>query len=57
MDKGSNGRTGKVVTCGRSTSVQGLKNFLDYLEKWPGITKIRLGSMQNNNLAGRRGGG
>lgn len=54
MDKGSNGRDGKVVSAGHSTRVEGLNRFLSYLEKWPEIKSIRLGRISGKNAVGRK---
>lgn len=54
MDKGSNGRSGKIVSSGHSTRVEGLNKFLQDLEKWPEISTIRLGSIEQRNTVGRK---
>lgn len=54
MDKGSSGRVGKVVSSGHSTRVEGLNEFIKYLEQWPEITSIRLGAISHKNTVGRR---
>ncbi len=54
MDKGSNGRVGKIVTAGHSTRVEGLNKFLDYLEAWPEIKSIRIGPIQVKKTVGRK---
>jgi hypothetical protein len=54
MDKGSNGRHGKVVSAGHSTRIEGLNEFLRYLEQWPEIATIRLGHIEHRKTVGRK---
>jgi hypothetical protein len=53
MDKGSNKRTGKVIS-GHSTRIEGLNRLLKELEQWPEISSIRLGSIMCKNKVGRK---
>jgi hypothetical protein len=54
MDQGSNGRSGKIVSGGHSTRVEGLNKFLANLERWPEITSIRLGHIESKNPVRRK---
>lgn len=54
MAKGSKRRTGKIVTAGHTTKVEGLEALCDELAKWPEISTIRLGCIQTRNRVGRR---
>ncbi|MDN5274354.1 MAG: hypothetical protein JWP06_255 [Candidatus Saccharibacteria bacterium] len=54
MDRGSNGRSGKVISSGHSTRVEGLNKLLRLLEQWPEITTIRLGPIEHKNRVGRK---
>lgn len=47
------GKTGKIVTGGHSTHVEGLDRFLAKLEQWPEITTIRVGQIRVRNSIGR----
>jgi len=53
VDKGSNGRQGKVIS-GHSTRIDGLNRFLPALEKWPEVKSIRLGHIEHKNTVGRK---
>jgi len=54
MDKGSNGRDGKIVSSGHSTRVEGLEKFLRTLERLPEVGSIRLGPITRMKTVGRR---
>lgn len=54
MDSGSNGRSGKIISSGHSTRVEGLNQLLKILERWPEITTIRLGPIERKNKVGRK---
>lgn len=47
------GATGKIVTAGHSTRVEGLNRFLAQIETWPEITTIRIGQIRVRNAIGR----
>ena len=47
------GNTGKIVTAGHTTRVEGLDKLLAQLEQWPEITSIRIGQIRNRNKIGR----